>query len=944
MMIFGTARRSRAALAALVPLTLAVATLGAGVAPPARAATPTYTITTGTTGTYAYADDTPAYPFIDSDGKFYFQSSHSLYGGSQGRAWQFWTGTDIDTGVTKAAVSSAPDNAGTTVRCNNSPTGLMATYDPKGSQTSGYAERNYCDLIGVWVDPDTGTWYGAVHNEFTPSPFRDGLHYDSIDYAQSSDHGATWTITDHIITSPFTTWRENDQLWTSAFDGTVQVGSGQCLDITGGGTTAGTAVGKYACTGNTNQEWTAAGNTLVNPASGLCLTASDTTAGATFTIETCDTASSATQDFTAPDTGATGQLQLAGATPAVCVDAYTTVQLAACNDPTKDGRAQFPNQTYYYGDGDPKLFVDNASGYFYLYYDTQILNQAGGGRVDFGHVARAPISGKMAPSSWKKWYNGTWTEPGTGGKEADLIPSDGTTPGYLDDAYNPNNTGTTAQQLSAGQLPSAPPLAWLDVAYDAYLGKYISMARPENPTTSSPLHIYATSDLSTQKWVDIGSVTNPSGGAWYRSLLDGTSKTANYLVGKTFRNYCMYNCTSTSGTEWVSTTIDTASTNLPVPPVSPGSAYQIAAGDGQYLAQSGTGLTSTATSSTSASQAWKFTPTGDGFFTIANAASSQNIGVNDTANSGRAWGAPLSLGTGTSVGWQWFLQTVNDASLPAGSYRLVNRYSGQALSLTSGTSGVATAPQRGWANTGTSGDTHAVNAQTLTFPSGSANVITVTNPGTQQSTPNTAITPLQVAATDSAGGQTLTYSATGLPTGLSISGTGSISGTPTTNGSSTVTVTATDTTGATGTTTFTWTVGSPNLIPAGNFESGNLSGWTVHNATVVTDPAAHSPTHDLQLKSPAGDYATMEYTVTGLSPNTTYTYSGWVRADSGSSTSFGVKNYGGAQVTAHTSATGWTPVSDTFTTGATNTSATVFCYLPSASATSTCDDLSLTVG
>jgi hypothetical protein len=37
-------------------------------------------------------------------------------------------------------------------------------------------------------------------------------------------------------------------------------------------------------------------------------------------------------------------------------------------------------------------------------------------------------------------------------------------------------------------------------------------------------------------------------------------------------------------------------------------------------------------------------------------------------------------------------------------------------------------------------------------------------------------------------------------------------------------------------------------------------------------------------------------------------------------------------------------VSGTFTTGATNTSATVFCYLPSASATSTCDDLTLTAG
>ncbi|MER7754833.1 RICIN domain-containing protein [Kitasatospora sp. NPDC097643] len=854
-MLSRISRRARAALATLVPLALAATAVGAGGASPAAAATPTYTITTGATGTYAYADDTPAYPFIDSDGKFSFQSSHSLYGGSQGRAWQFWTGKDIDTGVTRAAIASAPDNADTTARCNNSPTGQLSSYDPKGSPTSGYAERNYCDLIGVWVDPDTGDWYGAVHNEFTPSPFGDGLHYDSIDYAQSTDHGATWTIKDHIITSPFTTWRANDQLWTMAADGSVRLGGGsggKCLDVSGGGTAAGTTVGTYGCTGNANQKWTATGGTLVNPASDLCLTASGTGAGSTFTIQGCGTSPApATQAFTTPATGTKGRLTSSGTT--TCVDGSTTLRLAACNDPTRDGRDQFPNQTYYYGDGDPKLFVDHASGYFYLYYDTQILNQSGGGRVDLGHVARAPISGKMAPSTWKKWHGGTWTEPGTGGKEADLVPSDGTSPGYLDDVYDPANTGTTAQQLAAGRLPSAPPLAWLDVAYDAYLGKYISMARPENPTTSSPLHVYATSDLATQQWVDIGTVSNPSGGAWYRSLLDGTSKTANYLVGKTFRNYCMYSCTSTGGTEWVTTTIDTAPDNLPTPPVGPGTAYRIAAGDGLSLAQSGATLTTTATNSSSAAQSWTFTATGDGFFTIANAASGQNIGVDDTVDAGRAWGAPLGLGTGTGVGRQWFLQAVNDTALPAGGYRLVNRYSGQALSLNPG--GAGTAPQRDWSNPGTAGDTHPVNAQTLTFPTGTA-----------------------------------------------------------------------------------------NLIPTGDLESGDLSGWTVHNAAVVTDTTAHSPTHDLRLTSGAGDYATMEYTVTGLTPNTTYTFSGWVRADSGSSTSVGVKNHGAAQVTTHSAATGWTPVSDTFTTGTTNTSATVFCYLPSASATSTCDDLTLTVG
>jgi endo-1,4-beta-xylanase len=89
---------------------------------------------------------------------------------------------------------------------------------------------------------------------------------------------------------------------------------------------------------------------------------------------------------------------------------------------------------------------------------------------------------------------------------------------------------------------------------------------------------------------------------------------------------------------------------------------------------------------------------------------------------------------------------------------------------------------------------------------GTTNTVTVTNPGSQSGTVGTAAS-VQMHATDSATGQALTYSATGLPAGLSIaSGTGLISGTPTAAGTSTVTVTARDTTNVTGSASFTWTI------------------------------------------------------------------------------------------------------------------------------------------
>ena len=91
---------------------------------------------------------------------------------------------------------------------------------------------------------------------------------------------------------------------------------------------------------------------------------------------------------------------------------------------------------------------------------------------------------------------------------------------------------------------------------------------------------------------------------------------------------------------------------------------------------------------------------------------------------------------------------------------------------------------------------------------GTGNTVTVTNPGNQTGAVGTAAS-LPIKASDSATGQTLAYSAAGLPAGLSISSsTGLISGSPTTAGSSSVTVTVTDGTGAKGTASFTWAISS----------------------------------------------------------------------------------------------------------------------------------------
>ncbi|MEV5983439.1 putative Ig domain-containing protein [Streptomyces sp. NPDC052051] len=130
----------------------------------------------------------------------------------------------------------------------------------------------------------------------------------------------------------------------------------------------------------------------------------------------------------------------------------------------------------------------------------------------------------------------------------------------------------------------------------------------------------------------------------------------------------------------------------------------------------------------------------------------------------------------------------------------------------------------------------------FTSGSGSGTTVSVTNPGNQSTTTGSSVS-LKISATDSAGA-TLTYSAVGLPTGLSInSSTGLITGTASTAGTYSTTVITTDSTGASGSASFTWTVGSSGgggtctstqLLGNPGFESGN-TGWTTTSGVITNE-------------------------------------------------------------------------------------------------------------
>ncbi len=180
---------------------------------------------------------------------------------------------------------------------------------------------------------------------------------------------------------------------------------------------------------------------------------------------------------------------------------------------------------------------------------------------------------------------------------------------------------------------------------------------------------------------------------------------------------------------------------------------------------------------------------------------------------------------------------------------------------------------------------------TAAFTSGGStggNTITVTNPGSKSTVKGTAVS-TQMSATDSASGQTLTYSATGLPTGLSISSSGLITGTPSTAGTYNVTVTAKDSTNATGSASFTWTVTTSGgtgctagqLLGNPGFETGSAAPWSA-TAGVVDDSsseAAHSGSWKAWLDGYGQSHTdTLSQTVT-IPAGCTATLSFWEHID-----------------------------------------------------------------
>ena len=279
----------------------------------------------------------------------------------------------------------------------------------------------------------------------------------------------------------------------------------------------------------------------------------------------------------------------------------------------------------------------------------------------------------------------------------------------------------------------------------------------------------------------------------------------------------------------------------------------------------------------------------------ADADPATGVAVYDTSNGNGGWNEVGGTSASSPMLAAMYALAGNAGTTPAQD---IYTHTSNFFDVTSGNDGSCSPAYLCTAKTGYDGPTGIGTPNGiagLQTGGGGTETVSVTSPGSQTSTQGTAISTLQISATDSAG-KALTYSATGLPAGLAISSSGAITGTPSAAGTYTVAVTASSGT-ASGSTSFTWTVNptgggggctATQLLGNAGFETGSAAPWTT-TAGVVNSDTSSEPAHSGSWDAWMDGYGTTHtdtaaQTVTIPSTCKTATFAFWLHIDTAETT------------------------------------------------------------
>lgn len=170
---------------------------------------------------------------------------------------------------------------------------------------------------------------------------------------------------------------------------------------------------------------------------------------------------------------------------------------------TPEFASEHPGRYESFGNADQKMYVDEASGYFYVYYMKSWIDKETGYMWKTWQVARSPISEGMKPGTWMKWYKGEWSEPGVGGHDSPLF---------------------------------SPPCTGVLTFYSTYLERYVAIGMQKE---SNHGFISTCTDLNKQDWTTPQKFIDSSRMGTYSWVMDSETWSRTN-IGQSFRYYTSY--------------------------------------------------------------------------------------------------------------------------------------------------------------------------------------------------------------------------------------------------------------------------------------------------------------------------------------------------------------------------------------------------------------------
>lgn len=160
--------------------------------------------------------DIAASLFVDETGTFRFISSVASYAQTDDGTSYTRTFTGNDFGHLADKWGTAETSMVDYNSYWNKPGSMCYRLDERSENPMpSLYQDDHCDVIGVWIDPATKEWWGAINDEYQFDPWnlspgvtqnqriKTGRHNNRILLAKSGDQGKTWAITDQILTDPY---------------------------------------------------------------------------------------------------------------------------------------------------------------------------------------------------------------------------------------------------------------------------------------------------------------------------------------------------------------------------------------------------------------------------------------------------------------------------------------------------------------------------------------------------------------------------------------------------------------------------------------------------------------------------------------------------------------------------------------------------------------------